>query len=129
MTKRIALLFALLLLAGCEQRLYGGELTERGRVVQTCYVPPGHGSGTGVGLSTGNGSTVVTSNTVDIPARYAVVFECQHGRFAVNGHEAWMRAREGEDVLIHYREVYVTGSGEGLRRVVDLDFLYAEPLP
>lgn len=115
---------AALLLCSCYKTEYGPVQSEPGTVKQLTYVPAGHGSGTGVGFSA-SGNAVVTMNSVDIPARYGIVFECQHGTFAVDGHEKlWKQLREGQEVTIRYRVEYrVTDDG---RYAHDLDFLGAE---
>ena len=112
--KNIALV---LLLAGCSSETYGPEKTEPATVVDLPFVPAGHGSGSGF---TSKGSVVFTS--VSIPARYAVVFECEHGRFVVQGENQralWSRLKVGQRVTVRYREVFEDG------KVVDLDFLDA----
>lgn len=102
----------------------GPLLTESARVVDLLYVPSGHGGGGGVGFTTG-GNAVFTSVDVDIPARYAIVFQCQHGRFVIENHYAlWQKLKIGEDVTITYQEVFKVND-EG-RRLVDLHFVNAE---
>lgn len=122
--KRITLaILASLLLCSCYKTEYGPVQSEPGMVKQLTYVPSGHGSGSGVGFSAG-GNVVMTTNSVHIPARYGIVFECQHGTFAVEGHEKlWKQFREGQEVTIRYRVEYrVTDDG---RYAHDLDFLGA----
>ena len=118
--KLIALCFALLI-AGCVERHSSAIMTEPATVVDLLYVPSGHGDGTGI---SSKGSVVFTS--MDIPARYGVVFECQHGRFAVEGREElWKRMHVGEHVTVSYTEEYeVDGKTQ---RLVGLRFVDAKP--
>jgi len=117
--KNTALLIACLALAGCKHEELGPTLTEPGVVVDLPYVPSGHGSGMGVSMK---GSAVISS--VEIPARYAIVFECQHGRFVIEGRpDIWERLHVGQAVTIRYAEVFEV-DGES-RRVVDLHFIDA----
>lgn len=111
---------------------YGPNLTEEATVADLAYIPSGHGSGVGVGFTTG-GNMAVTSTSVDIPERYAVVFHCPHGKFVVEGGQyrgLWMRLREGQAVTVHYRHVQECRKVDGVIqedtcRTVDLDFLDA----
>lgn len=119
-------LVALVLLAGCPQcgPSYGPALSEPAEVDSLAFVPEGHGSGSGL---TSNGHTVFTS--VYIPARYAVVFHCQHGKFVIEGdddrHRAlWEKFKEHDQVTVRYREK-LEHHDDG-NRVVGLDFLDAE---
>lgn len=127
----VALLAILLLaLTGCAKTEYGVELTEPGQVQQVGYVPGGEGSGTGVGVS-GRGDVVVTSSTVTIPDRYAVVLRCRHGVFTLrpegeNAKRIFYRGfKAGDSVTIYYREEYRVTKVDGARvkELVDLDFL------
>lgn len=63
-----------------------------------------HGTGIGVG---GEGLSVVS---MDTPAVFAVVFECQHGKFIVQGsderHRAlWRKLKRGQAVLVNSLEL------------------------
>jgi hypothetical protein len=102
----------LLFIIGCENPIkYGPEQFERAQIVDMCYVPPGHGSDVSVGMTfdgDGNLSPTITPISIDIPARYAVVFKCQHGKFIIQGDE---RAKniyesfdEGDNVTVKYCE-------------------------
>jgi hypothetical protein len=109
----------MLLLVGCGRAEYGPSKSESATVVDLPYVPDGHGSGFGV---TSSGKSVLTSE--DIPARYAVVFQCAHGRFAVAGADdrhrlLWSKLKVGDRVHVVYREEIKDG------RPVGLDFLDA----
>ncbi len=103
----VAICFALLL-TGCYKTEYSETLTEQATVLDVIYQPSQHGDGMGVGMSM-SGNMVVTSNSVDIPAKYAIVFECQHGKFIVEGTREkykalWQRLKAGQHVTVTYRE-------------------------
>lgn len=118
---RYTFLLVSLMMLGCKHIEYGPNLTEQAKVKQLVYVPSGHGSDFAPGFSM-DGDITITSIDVDIPARYGIVFECQHGTFAVKESEAnWKTLREGETVTVIYREVIEEENGE--RHVIDLDYL------
>ncbi|MAF13341.1 MAG: hypothetical protein CMI53_00405 [Parcubacteria group bacterium] len=80
----------------------------------------------------GNIGLAITSSSVS--ESWAVVFECEHGKFVIQGakekHEAlWNKLSEGQEVTVQYREEYrVVYEGEEVmsRELVDYDFLDAE---
>ena len=124
--KRAACLLVMVLGCGPYRTTeYGDQKIERGRVSQLVFVPKGHGDALAPGYSFGSGGGMtLTDVSIDIPARYAVVFECAHGTFAIQGHKAmWQRLKEGVEVDIKYREVIEVVGDQ--RTVVDLDFLDA----
>jgi len=106
------LICLIILLSGCTNPVtYGPELTETAEVVDTCYVPAGHGSDVNVGFTT-NGDLAITPVNINIPARYAVVFKCKHGKFIIDN-ENYDRDRakklyhklcRGNKVLVKYCE-------------------------
>lgn len=121
------LLLVFLLVAGCGPRIvYSSLKSERGKVAQLVFVPSGHGSDLAPGYSFGeNGGFTLTSVDIDIPARYAIVFECEHGTFSVEGYESlWRRLKVGMEVDIEYREVIRMDGDHGT--VIDLDFVNAK---
>jgi hypothetical protein len=132
----LVLLVLVAMLYGCRYDVtqYGPTLTEEAKVVDLAYVPAGHGSSSSVGYST-SGDVTFGGGSVDIPARYAIVFECSHGRFVVEGEQhaaLWRRLREGQTVSVRYREVQRCESEDGdplpnTCRTYDLDFLDALP--
>lgn len=66
--------------------------------------------------------------STSIPARYAVVFRCEHGKFIIdgsNGESLYKRFSAGDHVTVRYREVFEVDADK--RVLVDLDFLGAEP--
>lgn len=114
-----------LLLAGCAKHTFGPDQYERAKIVDLPFIPAGHGSGSGVTVgndSSGNVTVGPTFTTIDIPERYAVVFECAHGRFVVSGDHAaaiWKRFHLGDSVTVKYRVRIDDG------KAVGLDFLDA----
>lgn len=119
------ILLGLLIIGGCSERINGPTLTEYGTVLDTYYVPSGHGDGTGAGF-TSSGKTVFTITSIDIPARYAVGFKCQHGQFVVEGNKGeqfYKTLSKGDNVQIDYcNEFNVT---ETSTNFVKLHFLNA----
>ena len=113
------LLLLVLLLCSCDRRVNGPELTESGEIYDTCFVPKGHGTGWSYGK---HGGPV----DVDIPAHYAVVFKCEHGKFVIEGDRGenlYNRFSRGDVVKIKYCIVYdVTDKGSN---AVDLHFIDA----
>lgn len=119
---------ALILSVGCAETTYGPTQYEPGEIVAMTYMPPGHGSGVGVApVVGGNGGVGIAFVDVDIPARYGIVFRCNHGSFVINGGSRSTAAKlitdtaleAGMDVTIQYREVLEDGV------FVDYDFMWA----
>lgn len=116
-----------------EEKTYSGTLTEPAKVVDVIYTPERHGSGSGMGLDMDLNPTFHTT-TVTIPRKYAIVFQCQHGKFIIENDqekskELWGRLKEGQDVTVYFREVYTERfQGDSLlsRMLIDLDFLDAK---
>jgi hypothetical protein len=124
----VILAAGLMLLSGCNGRYTKGGpvLTEQGRVADLPYVPSGHGSGSGFAINS-KGGLSPTFTSVSIPARYAIVFECTHGRFVIEGHaELWKRLHVGELVDIHYYEI-LEGDDDTPAHATGLKFLDATP--
>lgn len=109
------LLLPLLVLSGCVE--YGPEQRESARVLQSHFEAP-HRAVETYRDSEGNRRlhTVATS-----PA-YWVVFECDHGQFAVSDKATWQRVRVGETWTVVYRE---GKDGNGV--VTRYDFRRVEP--
>lgn len=117
-------------------REYSATLTEPAEVADLVYVPRRHGTGEGIGVDLNLNPSLVSTD-VTIPQKYAVVFQCQHGKFIIEGNqekakELWNRLKEGQQVTVSYREVYdvtyTTTDGvkrETARQLVDYDFLDA----
>jgi hypothetical protein len=104
---KYAIVLLAVLLSGCKVEKME-NLSESAVVRDVIYQPSQHGGGMGVGMSM-SGNMVVTSNSVSIPAKYAIVFECQHGKFIVEGEgkkhkELWQRLKVGQQVQVTYSE-------------------------
>lgn len=130
MKRLFAISACLLALLGCGPELeYSTPMTEVGRVSKLIFVPSGHGSDVAIGISS-KGDPAVVPVDIDIPARYGIVFECDHGSFAIEGEkwaDLWKSLKEGDEVLIQYREVYEVDltKPKSERRFKKLDFLGA----
>lgn len=118
-------ILALLALAGCCDTSYGPEESERGLVIQTLYHPDSTAHGTGISTR----GDMVSVSTYQ-PATYGLVFQCEHGQFAVSGtnrryRALWEGLPQGTEVTIYYRRVFEE-CGEG-KVMKGFDFLNAEP--
>lgn len=105
------LLLASMCAYACTPATYSEEKTERGRVEQVLFVPEGHEEYSGYSTA-GKGGFEWGTNT--IPARYGVVFSCEHGTFAIDGDaaaELFRKVKVGDSVTIVYREVYDGADG------------------
>lgn len=117
------------LFCGCVQRFNGPELTESGEVYDTCFVPKGHGSDLAIGFDM-DGNYHVTPVDITIPARYAIVFKCKHGKFVIDGERAeglYKQLSRGDSVTIRYCEKFEVRDGH--TNAVDLHFIGADKLP
>lgn len=115
----------LLLLTGCNQVEYSNVLIEEGEVYDTAFVPAGHGHGTNI-----TPDLMVESVVVNIPEQYAVMFKCQHGKFAIvgeNGKRLYHKLDRGDKVYIKYREkiAILRVDGKTVKEIIDFDFLDA----
>lgn len=77
-------------------------------------------------------STNSTTN-VTIQDQFAVVFECQHGKFVIESlgkesiaHKLWMKLKQGSAVNIRYKEVFRVVPATNERKLVKYDFIDAE---
>jgi len=116
-------------------------LHEQAKVSETVYVPSTHGSGAGPTIDF-NGNVGLAVTSVSTNSKYAVVFECQHGKFISEGEDErhkdlWQRMRRDMPVDVTYQELYeatyqdTNGDGERElleRKLVGFDFLDAQPL-
>ena len=137
-----------LLLASCNRIETKTELSdvlnENAIVAETVYSPSRHGSGSGIGPTMdfdGNIGIGISSVSVNIPEKYAVVFKCQHGKFISEGtdqrhKDLWQRLIEGQEVTVTYKEIfestYQDTDGDGKkevtnRKLIGYDFLDAQP--
>lgn len=124
---------------------YSQVLYEDAVVSDVVYSPSRHGSGSGIGPTMdfdGNMGLAITSTNVRIPEKYAVVFECEHGKFISEGTDTrhkdlWNKLKEGMEVEVSYREKFQAtygkdndGDGERdlvSRELVGYDFIDAVP--
>lgn len=125
MFNRAIAICVLIMLAGCYKIEKSPVLTEEAEITEVVYTPSQHGSGTGFGM-TGKGTMVMTTNSVNIPEVFAVVFKCKHGKFIIKRKDVWQKAVVGMKVSVRYQEVYkITDKG---RALVEYDFLSFRPL-
>lgn len=75
---------------------------------------------------------VTSTNTVTVEDQYAVVFECQHGKFIIEslGKDSkacllWKKLKPGDLTKIRYKEVFQVIPAEGTRQVVEYEFIDA----
>ncbi|MDO8572954.1 MAG: hypothetical protein Q7S11_04305 [bacterium] len=135
MKKVFYVITVLLALTACKttKTEYSPNLTEKARVVDLIYTPAVHGSGVGPTVST-NGSFGLAFVDVDTIQKYAVVFECPHGKFIVENNqrktkELWQKLKKDQEVTVTYREIYrATYEDDSLleRRLKKYDFIDAD---
>lgn len=117
------ILFLPLLLTGCPEQ-QSKDMAELGEVYDVAYMPAGHGSGTGYNFSDGS----ISYHDVTIPARYAVIFKCKHGKFVIDGprgEDLYNKLEKGQAVTISYQEVYEVENG--VSNLCKLHFVDAVP--
>lgn len=98
-------------------------MSEQASVIAPIYTPSKHesnltynltGGGMGgvgigidgnIGIGIGSG-LMITSST--IPEKYAIVFQCKHGEFIVEGREIYQQLSlmTGKEVTVYYKEIY-----------------------
>ena len=74
-----------------------------------------------------------STSTVTIQDQFAVVFECQHGKFIIEslGKEStagllWKKLKQGDSVDIRYKEVYYVVPAEESRKLRRFEFIDAD---
>lgn len=124
-----------LLLSACYETEYSAVLNEPATVVDVIFSPSNHGDGVGIGFDmSGKGGMSVVPVDVDIPAKYAIVFQCKHGKFVIDRNqeqakEMWGRLKRDQRVMITYREKYHSTYKDGKmvsKELVKYDFIHAE---
>lgn len=121
-SKRYAILLSIVLLtvvlAGCDYKdsvqKRSSELAEPATVVDLVYTPSNHGSDVSPSVhmtEDGNLGLGLTFTEIHVPEKYAVVFQCQHGKFIIQDDQAkakelWSRLKDGQKVTVRYNEVY-----------------------
>lgn len=93
-----------------------GVMTEPATVVDLVYTPSSHGDGISPSI-TMDGKLGIQFTSIDVKSKYAVIFECQHGKFIVENNqdkakELWGRLHKGQSVTVTYREEYEEQYGE-----------------
>lgn len=127
---------ALSLIVSCGPRVIRRasiDMHEDGKVVRLIYQPEVNGRTNGsVGWHFGKhgGPTWQPGQTIHTNAVYSVVFECQHGTFAIDGNkELFQKLHEGVAVDIVYRELNdVTEDADGnvlSAKLADYEFVDA----
>lgn len=127
-----ALLIGLLgfVLSGCVETVLGPPQTEKATVVETHFLPGQ--SGTATGISTGGHLVVSDVSTSPV---WAVVFECPHGKFAIQGsneraRRLWQRFKVGDPVEVTYMERFEQEDHRPeTRHLVGIKFIDATPDP
>jgi hypothetical protein len=74
-----------------------------------------------------------STSTVTIQDQFAVVFECQHGKFLIEslGKESraaqlWKKLKQGNEVKIRYKEVFYVVPATSRRELVRYEFVDAD---
>lgn len=116
-----------LVLSGCRELKHGPELTEPAEIYDTCFTPAGHGQTSGgYGMTMKGKLAYQFPQSINIPATYAVVFKCQHGKFVIDGERGEMlykRFSKGDAVTVKYCDVIEVY--DGMERAIDLHFIDA----
>jgi len=88
--KFIIVCLGLIIICGCSEKFMFEEslpLKEEAKVLSMIYTPSYHGSGTGIGptlnMSSGGMGIAITSVTIHVAEKYAILFQCQHGKFVI----------------------------------------------
>jgi len=129
----------------------GPELTEKGKVVEVAFrlgsstvttnQSPGYektiaksflDDPLGLHSKTVRVPSTNATNTVKVEDQFAVVFECQHGKFIIEdlGKESragqlWKKLKQGDPVTIKYTEVYRIVPATNEKTLVKYDFIDA----
>jgi hypothetical protein len=76
-----------------------------------------------------------SSSTVTVEDQFAVVFECQHGKFIIEslGRESraallWKKLKQGDSVNIRYKEVFRVVPDSRERKLVKIEFIDADAI-
>lgn len=75
------------------------------------------------------------TNTVKVEDQFAVVFECQHGKFLIEdlGRDSragnlWKKLKQADNVKIRYKEVYYVVPAEETKKLHRFEFIDADPV-
>ena len=77
-----------------------------------------------------------TTNTVKVEDQFAIVFECQHGKFLIEdlGRDSragklWKKLKQGDKVKIRYKEVFYVVPADGTKKSLErFEFVDADPV-
>ena len=127
MKKFFPILLLLCVIVSCDlpKTEYSKELSEPAIVCETVYTPATHGDAFGPTISL-SGKIGFASVDVDTEETFAVVFKCQHGKFIVKRRDIWKKVKDGDKVIVKYKEVYNIVEGK-TPVLVDYDFIDAVP--
>lgn len=117
-------LLLVITVSACTRTEYGPRLSESVTVEDVVYTPDTHGSGIAPGF-TSDGKMSVSFVSIDTDPIYAVVFQCQHGKFIIKDKATWEKATKGATGNVTYREV-IAIKKDG-RHLVGYDFLTYTP--
>lgn len=124
-------LLACLSLAGCYKTEYSEPLSEKGKVLDM-FMTPEQVIHNNYSSTDEDGYVHYHSYTNRVPAKYSVIYQCQHGvRFVITGDDAlhrelYQRMARDANVTISYREVYHIDNKTGEKTLADYDFLNAD---
>jgi hypothetical protein len=124
----VGMILLCVLFTGCERIEYGATLSEPAKVYDTCFVPAGHGMTSGGWSMSYKGKMHYNwPQSIDIPATYAIVFQCQHGKFTIDGDRGealYKKLSKGDSVIVSYAVKYrVT---DGATNAAGLHFIDAD---
>lgn len=130
----IVLVFSILFTGCIEVKRESSEiLYEKATVADLVYTPSSHGSGISPTIDM-NLDLGISFTSVDVEERYAIVFQCQHGKFIIQNDqkqakELWNRLKQGQEVTVSYKEEFETTYDDGkptARKLLKYDFLDAK---
>lgn len=127
----IAILIGLFLMGCGPVTEQSKVLKEKVRVVALVYNPGVHDSSVGPTINF-NGGVGIGISSIDVPPYWAVVFECQHGRFIVEDKALWKAVYQDSVYTCLYTEIYKTEYKNDVvisRVLVKYDFLGLEEFP
>jgi len=104
-------------------------LKEDAKVVCLIHTPSHHHSDINVGINMDGGLTF-TPISINIPEKFGVVFECQHGKFTVYREELFDKLTLMQEVTISYKEIWRkqwTDNKVTEIRLIKYDFIDAIP--
>lgn len=99
-------------LCGCESYEIKSSdiLSETAIVRDVIFQPSQHGSTSSLGMNM-DGDLTMHTGSIDVPEKYSVVFECQHGKFIISGSGEYYKKllskmHVNQSVDVKYREVH-----------------------